>query len=67
MLCMLPRLFNPKPDVIDVLLAAGMKIEAKTENDHTPLLLVASDNQNLEIVEERCVGRGMSMCGFRTM
>ena len=44
-------LFNPKPDVIDVLLAAGMNIEAKTENDHTPLLLAASDNRNLEVVE----------------
>lgn len=44
-------LFNPKPRVIEVLLAAGMNIEAKTENDHTPLLLAASDNRNLEVVE----------------
>ncbi len=44
-------LFNPRPDIIDVLLVAGMNIEAKTENDHTPLLLAASDNRNLEVVE----------------
>lgn len=44
-------LFNPKPDVIDVLLDAGMDIDATTENSHTPLLLAASDNRNLEVVE----------------
>jgi hypothetical protein len=44
-------LFNPKPDVIDALLDARMDIEAKTENEHTALLLAASDNRNLEIVE----------------
>jgi len=43
-------LLNPKPDVINVLLDAGMDIEAKTENDYTPLLLAASDNRNLEVV-----------------
>ena len=43
-------LFNPKPDVIDTLLSAGMDIEAKTENGSTPLLLAASDNRNLEVV-----------------
>ena len=44
-------LMNPKPDVIDVLLRAGIEIESKTENNHTPLLLAASDNRNLEVVE----------------
>ena len=44
-------LFNPKPDVVDTLLNAGMNIEAKTENGYTPLLLAATDNQNLEVVE----------------
>lgn len=48
-------LFNPKPDVIDVLLDAGMDIEAKTENQHTALLLAASDNRNLEVVERLAV------------
>ena len=43
-------LFNPKPDVINTLLDAGMDIEAKTENDYTPLLLAATDNRNLEVV-----------------
>lgn len=44
-------LFNPKPDVINALLDAGMDIEAKTENGYTPLLLAATDNKNLEVVE----------------
>jgi len=43
-------LFNPKPDVINTLLDAGMNIEAKTENEYTPLLLAASDNRNFEVV-----------------
>jgi len=43
-------LFNPKPDVINTLIDAGMDIEAKTENDYTSLLLAASDNRNLEVV-----------------
>jgi hypothetical protein len=44
-------LFNPKPDVINTLLDAGMDIEAKTENGYTPLLLAATDNRNLEVVD----------------
>lgn len=51
-------LFNPRPDVTDVLLDEGMDMEAKTENGHTPLLLAASDNQNLEVVER------LAMNGF---
>ena len=43
-------LFNPKPDVINTLLDAGIDIEAKTENGYTPLLLAATDNRNLEVV-----------------
>lgn len=48
-------LFNPKPDVVDVLLSAGMDIEAKTENGYTSMLLAASDNRNLEVVERLAV------------
>ena len=48
-------LFNPKPDMIDALLNTGMYIEAKTENEYTPLLLAASDNRNLEVVERLAV------------
>jgi len=43
-------LFNPKPDVVNTLLDAGMDIEAKTDNNYTPLLLAATDNRNLEVV-----------------
>jgi len=43
-------LFNPKPDVINTLLDAGMIIEAKTENNYTSILLAATDNRNLEVV-----------------
>ncbi len=42
-------LFNPKPDVIDVLLKAGFAIEGKTKSGFTPLLLAASDNRNFEV------------------
>lgn len=44
-------LFNPKPDVIDVLLKAGIPIDSKTENGFTPLLLAATDSLNLEVAE----------------
>jgi len=42
-------LFNPKPDVIDVLLKAGFAIDGKTKSGFTPLLLAASDNRNFEV------------------
>lgn len=56
-------LFNPKPDVIDALLDAGMDIEAKMENEHTALLLAASDNRNLEVVE-RLALKGADKGGY---
>jgi len=66
-------LFNPKPDVINVLLDAGMDIEAKTENWYSPLLLAATDNRNLEVVgrlvelgadKNRRLGKGRSALYF---
>jgi len=46
---------NPKPDVINVLLNAGMDIKSKTEDDYTALLLAATGNQNLEVVERLAI------------
>lgn len=48
-------LFNPKPDVIDVLLEVGISIDSKINNGFTPLLLAATDNRNLEVAERLAV------------
>jgi len=52
-------LFNPKPNVVDVLIKAGLPVAVKTEDDLTPLLLAATKNRNLEVVE-RLVKLGAS-------
>lgn len=44
-------LFNPNPDTADVLVKAGMPLEAQTENEYTPLLLAITENPNLEVAE----------------
>jgi hypothetical protein len=44
-------LFNPNPDSAEALVNAGLPIEGKTSNDYTALVLAASDNTNLEVVE----------------
>jgi len=44
-------LFNPKPDVVETLIKAGLPVDVKTEDDLTPLLLAATKNRNLEVVE----------------
>lgn len=44
-------LYNPNPDVIDVLVAAGLPLEQKVEADYTALLIAASSNQNFEVAE----------------
>ncbi|MFK5979465.1 MAG: ankyrin repeat domain-containing protein [Rhizobiaceae bacterium] len=44
-------LFNPNPDSAEALIHAGLPLEGKTSNDYTALLLAASDNTNLEVVE----------------
>jgi len=44
-------LFNPNPESAEALIIAGLPLEGKTTNDYTALLLAASDNKNLEVVE----------------
>lgn len=44
-------LFNPNPDTVEVLVKAGMPLEAQTENEYTPLLLAITENRNLEVAE----------------
>ncbi|HBS27232.1 MAG TPA: hypothetical protein DD827_08940 [Gammaproteobacteria bacterium] len=44
-------LFNPNPESAEALVHAGLPLEGKTTNDYTALLLAASDNKNLEVVE----------------
>lgn len=44
-------LFNPNPDTAEVLVKAGMPLEAQTENEYTPLLLAITENQNFEVAE----------------
>lgn len=53
----LAALKNPDPEMIDVLLDAGLSVEGPIQNGYTPLLLAASDNRNLEVVE-RLIERG---------
>ncbi|WP_372990250.1 ankyrin repeat domain-containing protein [Sulfitobacter sp.] len=48
---------NPDPNMIDVLLDAGLTVESPVQNGFTPLLLAAMDNRNLEVVE-RLIDRG---------
>ncbi|MDC0947972.1 ankyrin repeat domain-containing protein [Gammaproteobacteria bacterium] len=43
--------FNPKPEVLDVLLAAGLDLEGKAKGNVTPLLMAAKYNQNIQVVE----------------
>ena len=47
----LAALRNPEPNMIDVLLDAGLPIESPALNGYTPILLAATDTQNLEVVE----------------
>lgn len=42
-------LWNPNPDVIDVLVQAGISIESETEGDYTSLVIAISENFNLEV------------------
>lgn len=42
-------LLNPNPDVMDVLVQAGLPIESETEGDITPLIISISENFNLEV------------------
>ena len=44
-------LSNPRPDVIAVLVNAGLPLEERVEADYTALLIAASSNQNFEIAE----------------
>ena len=44
-------LFNPNPDTVEVLVKAGMPLEAQTENEYTPLLLAITENRNFEVAE----------------
>jgi ankyrin repeat protein len=44
-------LLNQNPDVIDVLVKAGIPLEKKTENDYTALLIALGKNKNLEVAE----------------
>lgn len=44
-------LFNPNPDTVEVLVQAGMPLEAQTENEYTALLLAITENRNLEVAE----------------
>ena len=50
-------LFNPNPDTAEVLVKAGMPLEAQTENEYTPLLLAITENTNIE-VDERLADLG---------
>lgn len=40
---------NPNPDVVEVLVRAGVPIEGKTLTGLTPLLLASEENRNLEV------------------
>lgn len=42
---------NPNPDVIDVLINAGLPLEERLLNGDTPLLLASEENTNIEVVE----------------
>lgn len=44
-------MINQNPDMIDVLVAAGLPLEQKVEADYTALLIAASSNRNLEVAE----------------
>ena len=44
-------LFNPNPESTEALVSAGLPLEGKTSNNYTAILLAASDNTNLEVVE----------------
>jgi len=43
---------NPKPEVLEALIKAGMDIEAKDKDGNTPLLIASQFNQNLQVVEQ---------------
>ena len=40
---------NPNPDIIDVLIAAGVDIESRMIQGDTPLLVASEENTNLEV------------------
>jgi ankyrin repeat protein len=42
---------NPNPDIIDVLIDAGLAIEEPMLNGDTALLLASEENTNIEVVE----------------
>jgi len=44
-------LLNPQPDVLDVLLSAGLPLEDRVTTGETALLLAVSENPNLEVAE----------------
>lgn len=44
-------MLNPHPDMVEKLVSLGFDIDAKTEDDLTPLLIAATKNRNLEVVE----------------
>lgn len=44
-------LFNPNPDVVEMLVSQGFDIEQKTEGETTASLIAAEYNRNLEVVE----------------
>lgn len=54
---------NPNPDVMDVLIGAGLPLEGRMTNGDTPLLLASEENTNLEVVE-RLVELGADVSAF---
>ena len=44
-------MLNPKPDVVETLVKAGIAVDTNTEDDLTPLILAATKIRNLEVVE----------------
>ena len=46
---------NPKPEVFEALVEAGLDIESKDKDGNTPLLIASQFNQNLQVVEKLIV------------
>jgi hypothetical protein len=44
--------YNPKPEIIGVLVKAGFDLEAEDGKGDTPLLIAAKYNQNIQVVEK---------------